>query len=52
MRLEAGKKMLNDKSHTAKGVARALGFANVQGFSLLFKKSTGESPNRYKIPLN
>lgn len=51
-RLEIAKEMLSDGANTTGKVAQALGFANVQYFSRLFKKLTGITPNEYRITRN
>ena len=47
-RLETAKRMLLKAENTPAVVARRLGYASVQYFSLLFKKITGIAPNEYR----
>lgn len=51
-RLEAAKKMLSEAENSPTAVARQLGYANVQCFSLLFKRMTGFTPNEYRYSRN
>lgn len=48
MRLETAKKMLLKAENTPAAVARQLGYASVQHFSLLFKKIMGIAPQEYR----
>lgn len=47
-RLETAKRLLQGSGNTPVGVARELGYPNVQCFSLLFKRITGLSPSEYR----
>ena len=51
-RLDAAKSLLLRAENSPAAVAHHLGYANVQYFSLLFKKMTGFSPNEYRFSRN
>lgn len=51
-RLEIAQRMLLQTDDTPAGIARRLGFPNVQYFSLIFKKVTGLAPCRYRYAKN
>lgn len=50
--LDEAKRLLLHPKNSATHVAHLLGFANVQRFSLLFKRMTGMSPNDYRFSRN
>lgn len=51
-RIDAAKELLLKAGNTPSDVAGRLGYANVQYFSLLFRKMTGFSPSEYRLSRN
>lgn len=52
VRLERAKAMLEDPNISIVGIAAKLGFANASGFSIAFRRASGEAPTTYRRRLS